>query len=718
MKVDCIGSDPAGLYFGILLKRRNQSHSVRIIASDDTDAALPSTLACNPLKPRLKLADPEVHSAATAALASFDKIDVDVDSRTFSSRGITYATLRTRRLVDLLKHIALQAGCEFADAQRDDADLIVANDGPASRVRGATQGFETETTTGKNRLLAFESGKLRDCLTYRFRSTPKGVICATTWPTIAGSAVLVEAPAELSWTDSRALFPDEFDAASPAETRWQSLVTVRNRRWFSGKIVLLGQAAYTSHWSVGLDVRSGLEDAEALADCVTSHASIDEALKAFDAARRPKAESLQRAAHASQSWFELVDRHMRKPFEQFVFSLLTSSMRITYARIEKAAPELVRSVDALVAPEANGANRPPPPMFAPITLRALTIPNRVVVSPMCMYSSKDGTVNDFQLVHLGSRAVGGAGLVVTEMTDVLPEGRISLHCAGMYKPEHVDAWRRIVDFIHAHSGAKVAIQLAHAGRKGSLTRNWEGHQNLGAANWELLAPSPIPFMEGRQTPRAATRADMDQVRDAFVRAAEMSEAAGFDMIEMHYAHGYLMSSFISPAANRRTDEYGGSLENRMRFPLEVFRAVRAVWPKDKPMATRISAIDWVDGGNTMEDALGVARMLHNAGNDILAVSSGGVSSAQRAPDARAFQAVFSDEIRNTLKIPTMAVGGIVSHGDINTIIAAGRADMCALARGYLEDAYFARHAAREQGYDGLPWPKQYRRAGEVRLRGA
>jgi anthraniloyl-CoA monooxygenase len=393
-------------------------------------------------------------------------------------------------------------------------------------------------------------------------------------------------------------------------------------------------------------------------------------------------------------------------------------MRITYARIEKAAPELVRSVDALISPQVDGSNRPPPPMFAPIKLRGLTIPNRVVVSPMCMYSAKDGTVNDFHLVHLGSRAVGGAGLVITEMTDVLPEGRISLHCAGMYAPEHVTAWRRVVDFVHEHSSSRIAVQLAHAGRKGSLTRSWEGHKNLGEANWEIVAPSAIAFAEGRQTPRAMNRVDMDKVRDAFVRATEMSDAAGFDMIELHFAHGYLISSFISPLSNRRDDEYGGSLENRMRFPLEVFKAVRAAWPAAKPISTRISAVDWVDGGTTIEDAIEIARMLHAAGNDILAVSTGGVSSAQRAADGRVYQAIFSDQIRNELDIPTMSVGGIVSHGDINTIIAAGRADMCALARGSLEDAYFARHAARAQNYGGLKWPSQYRRAGEIQLRGA
>jgi anthraniloyl-CoA monooxygenase len=649
--------------------------------------------------------------------------------------------VRTASLVDVLKRIAADVGCEFRHCTPDAiaaelgrADLIVVADEAAIRLRPFVDVGPSEAAPGANLFLAFESTKSRTSLGYGFRATPGGMMYVVTWPHAGGSIVVVEAPAEtvranglehapvdIALAFCHRHFADVFDGVSPSDTcAWRPFLTVRRRGWHAGKAVVLGRAAYTSHFSVGLDVRSSLEDAESLADLLAAQPSVEEALKSFEAARRPKAESLQRASNASQSWFEHVADHIDLPFEQFVFALLTASMRITYARIEKAAPELVRSVDALIAPQADGSsNRPPPPMFAPITLRGLTIPNRVVVSPMCMYSAKDGTVNDFHLVHLGSRAVGGAGLVVTEMTDVLPEGRISLHCAGMYAPEHVGAWRRVTDFIHEHSASKVAVQLAHAGRKGSLTRSWEGHRNLGdEANWEILSPSAIPFAEGRQTPRAMNRADMDKVRDAFARAAEMSDAAGFDMIELHFAHGYLISSFISPASNRRTDEYGGSLENRMRFPLEVFNAVRAAWPKHKPISSRISSTDWVDGGTTIDDALAVARMLHDAGNDILAVSTGGVSSAQRPVDGRSYQAVFSDRIRNTLDIPTISVGGIVSHGDINTIIAAGRADMCALARGYLEDAYFARHAAREQNFGGLKWPSQYRRAGEVRLRGS
>jgi anthraniloyl-CoA monooxygenase len=548
----------------------------------------------------------------------------------------------------------------------------------------------------------------------------------------SGTSVIVETPAEtlrVSGLDKappeciiaycRKLFALTLDRIVPAADGavWEAFGTLRNRPWHAGKVVLIGRAAYAAHGSVGLDLRQQLEDAEALAAQLSSGAALDDALKAYEAARRPKAESLQRASATSQTWFEHVRRHTHLPFEQFCFSLLTASMRMTYAKVEKAAPDLVRIVDAIVAGAPTNGNAPPPPMFAPIKLRELTIPNRVVISPMCQYSCVDGTVNDWHLVHLGSRAVGGAGLVIAEMTDVLPEGRISLHCAGMYKPEHVPAWKRVVDFVHGNSASKIAIQLAHAGRKGSLTRSWEGHKSLGEAKWEILAPSAIAFAEGRQVPRAMTRADMDTVRDAFVRATHMSEEAGFDMIELHYAHGYLLSSFISPLTNKREDEYGGTLENRMRFPLEVFRAVRAAWPAGKPIATRISSVDWIEGGTTIDDAIEIARMLHAAGNDILAVSTGGVSSAQRSVDGRSFQATFSDQIRNELAVPTMAVGGIVSHADINTIIAAGRADMCAMARGSLEDAYFPRHAARALNYAGMKWPSQYRRAAEIQLRG-
>ncbi len=348
------------------------------------------------------------------------------------------------------------------------------------------------------------------------------------------------------------------------------------------------------------------------------------------------------------------------------------------------------------------------PIFTPFSLRGMELRNRVVMSPMCMYSADDGTVGDFHLVHLGSRAMGGAGLVLTEMTDVSREGRISPGCAGMYKPEHVPAWRRIVDFVHDNTETKIGIQLAHAGRKAATKVAWEGGGPLEAAEtWQILAPSAIPFGEGHQTPKAMDRADMDKVRDDFARGARMANEAGFDAIELHFAHGYLISTFISPIGNARNDEYGGPLENRMRFPFEVFRAVRENWPEDKPISARISAVDWIEGGTTAEDAVEIGRMAKAAGVDILTVSTGNVVAGARPTVGGLFQTPFSERVRKEAGIPTMTVGNISGPDEINEIVAEGKADLCVLAKGHLYDPYFTRHAARALGAEGPAWPKQY-----------
>jgi anthraniloyl-CoA monooxygenase len=746
MRITCIGIDPAGLYLGIGLKRRNPAHVVRFVGSA-APPAVPAALICNPLKPRWQLSDAETAAALAPDVIRFDGVAVTARDQRFQTRGMAYASIDPSLLLARLAGLARALGCEFEErsaavdpAEFQDSDLVVVADGALSPARERYGALQTSLSRSTTRYAAFATRKTRESLGYAFRATPDGIFHAYAVPRGPnGSGVIVEAPApaiaasrmgeaspQQIFAFCRELFPDELMDAAPSEREagWREFVTVRNRSWHSSNLVVLGAAAYTAHFSVGLDLRSWLEDAETLAQCLGAETSVADALRTYEAARRPKAESLQRAALASLTWFENVHRYIDQPFARFVFSLLTANMRINYPRLAKAAPALVRAVDALAAGQPAGGmpstgNRPSvPPMLTPYRLRELVLPNRIAVSPMCMYSATDGTVNDFHLVHLGSRAVGGAGLVLTEMTDVLPEGRISLHCAGMYSPAHVAAWERVVKFVHAHSNSKIGIQLGHAGRKGALTRSWEGHQALEEAKWEIIAPSPLPFAPGRQVPREMTRADMDKVRDAFVRATQMSDAAGFDMIELHFAHGYLLSSFISPLSNQRRDHYGGSLANRMRFPLEIFSAVRAAWPPGKPISTRISAVDWVEGGTTIEDAFAITRMLHDAGNDILAVSTGGVTSAQRQAEGRLYQATFSDQIRNALDLPTMAVGGIVSHGDANTIIAAGRADICALARGYLVDPYFVRHAAHAQGYDGLDWPGPYRRAREVRMRGA
>jgi anthraniloyl-CoA monooxygenase len=395
-------------------------------------------------------------------------------------------------------------------------------------------------------------------------------------------------------------------------------------------------------------------------------------------------------------------------------SMLTRSKKVTYGNLEvrdrafvaHVADWFARESSALAAKEITSPAQPP--MFTPFRLRDLKIENRVVMSPMCMYSANDGTPDDFHLVHYGSHAMGGAGLVIAEMTDVERDGRISPGCTGMYKREHVDAWSRIVKFVKGHSRAKFGIQLGHAGRKGSTKLMWEGtDQPLESGNWPIIAPSPIPYFPHGQTPRAMDRGDMDRVRDAYVRAATWSDEAGFDLLELHMAHGYLLASFVSPLTNVRTDEYGGSLENRMRYPLEVFDAVRAVWPKSKPMSVRISASDWVPGGTTPNDAVAIARMLKDHGCDILDVSSGQTTPQSKPIYGRMWQAPFADQVRNVAKIPTMTVGGVSNADQVNTLLASQRADLIVIARGHLADPHFTLHAAHEQGYAAQPWPVQY-----------
>jgi anthraniloyl-CoA monooxygenase len=511
------------------------------------------------------------------------------------------------------------------------------------------------------------------------------------------------------------IFADEPDVESwKARGSWQPCRTVTTGSWHSKRMLLLGRAAYSAHPSVGLDVRQGLEDAECLADLLLRGEPVEAALEQFVKTRKPVASSLQRAASASESWLaHAANQAERLPFDQFALACLTRSLRITHTHVKGWAPDLVARVDRLVA-RVGSNETAPPPMFAPLTLRGLTLANRIVVSPMCMYSAVEGTVNDFHLVHLGSRAQGGAGLVFTEMTDISPEGRISLNCAGMYAPEHVPAWKRVVDFVHRHSEAKIGVQLAHAGRKAALTPAFDGHKPLAGEAWDMLAPSPIPFAEGRQVPREMDQADLDRIRDAFATGARMADQVGFDMIELHMAHGYLLSSFISPLSNRRSDRYGGPLANRMRFPLEVFGAVRAAWPQAKPISVRISAVDWVEGGTTIEEAVEIARLLREAGNDVLDVSTGAVTNHRRPTVGRLYQTGFADHIRNSLGIPTMTVGGVASWSDANSIIAAGRADLCLMARGALIDPYFVRHAAHAQGY-AIAWPAQYIRAAELEM---
>jgi anthraniloyl-CoA monooxygenase len=521
-------------------------------------------------------------------------------------------------------------------------------------------------------------------------------------------------------------------------------------------VVLLGDAAHTAHFSIGSGTKLAMEDAISLAGALAgTGASLPEAkdeglpspagaeptepppsasparppggigraLAAYEEARRPDVESLQRAGRVSMQWFEETERYTYMEPIQFAFNLLTRSMRVTHEDLKLRDPDFVPEVDAWfaehVAAETGVSvpqDPPPPPLFTPFRVRELVLENRVVVSPMCMYSAVDGTPNDWHLVHLGSRAVGGAGLVMVEMTNVSREARISPGCTGLYKDEHVDGWRRIVEFVHTRSYAKIGIQLGHAGRKGATKTLWEGdNEPLEEGAWPIVSASPLPYFPHSQVPREMDREDMDRVLAHYERAAAMAEAGGFDWLELHCAHGYLLASFVSPLTNVRTDEYGGSLENRLRYPLEVFRAVRAVWPDHKPMSVRISAVDWVPGGIDSEEAVQVARAFREAGCDLIDVSAGQTVPEQQPLHGRLFQTPFSDRIRHEADVPTMAVGNISSFTDVNTILAAGRADLCLMARAHLWDPYWTRHAAYELDH-ALEWPPQYATLNSYRPR--
>jgi anthraniloyl-CoA monooxygenase len=490
--------------------------------------------------------------------------------------------------------------------------------------------------------------------------------------------------------------------------------TANPRRWRSGNRFLLGGTAKAAHRSFLYRTELSLDDAFELAAAITDGS--EQSLERYERTRRAVAASAARASDLEMDWLENLHRYVNFSPAAFAFNALTRSLRVNHRDLEKTSPAFVNRVDQEFAGMPPGSNQaPPPPMFVPFTLRGLKLDNRIAVSPMCMYQADDGTVNDFHLVHLGSRAIGGAGLVFAEMTNVSAEGRISPGCAGMYKPEHVQAWGKVVEYVHRHTSAKIAIQLAHAGRRASTALPWQG-QNIPPTEggWETLAPSAISFCDTLPAPREMSHKDIARVVADFARAAQWSDEAGFDLVELHMAHGYLLSTFLSPLSNRRSDEFGGNLANRARFPLEVVRAVRAAW-STKPLSVRISAVDWSPGGTTMEQMIEFSGMLKEAGVDIIDVSTGNVVNVRRPTTGRLFQTPFSDQIRNQVKIPTMTVGKITSYGDINAILATGRADLCLLAKGHLRKPYFTRDAAEAQGYD-LAWPRSYKSAKEFSLR--
>ena len=746
MKIVSIGGGPAGLYFAILMKQADRAHDITVLERNRLDATFGfGVVFSDATQDNLAEADRRTYEEMAHSFYHWDDINVHFNGTVITSTGHGFSGLSRQALLTVLSRRAAQLGVciEVGTEIRDvtayaDVDLVLGADGFNSTVRQQfSEQFKPSIDWRTNRYVWLGTTQPFPAFTFYFKRDRHGLWRVHAYQYERGHSTFIVEATEATWRAAgldranedgtlafcEELFREELQGHRLLTNRsvWRNFGTVRNERWHHGHFVLLGDAAHTAHFSVGSGTKLAMEDAIALVRALqeggAARRDIPAALAAYEAERRPVVESLQRAAQVSLQWFEDTERYMDLDPLQFAFNLLTRSLRITHDNLKVRDPKFVERIDRWFAGKAAGQSGieaprqapppPPPPLFTPFRLRDLLLRNRVVVSPMCQYCAEDGTPNDWHLVHLGTRAIGGAGLVFTEMTDVSREGRISPGCTGMYKPEHVAAWQRIVDFVHTHSFAKIGLQLGHAGRKGSTRLAWEGmDEPLPDGDWPIIAASPIPYFPHSQIPREMDRRDMDAVRDDFVRAAQMGEEAEFDLLEIHFAHGYLLASFISPLTNRRSDEYGGSLENQMRFPLEVFDAVRAVWPQHKPISVRISAVDWAPGGMESADAVAVAKLLKARGCDVIDVSAG-----QTVPDAkpvygRQFQTPFSDRIRHEAAIPTMAVGNISSFTDVNTILAAGRADLCVLARAHLWDPYWTRHASQELGYP-LPWPDPY-----------
>jgi anthraniloyl-CoA monooxygenase len=742
LRIVTIGAGPAGLYFAILMKKRFPEVAIRVLERNRPDDTFGwGVVFSDETLGNFEEADPETYAEITGSFRYWQSIETFYRSEKTVSTGHGFAALSRKKLLLILQRRARELGVELeferevgSLAEVAGADFILAADGVNSRVRAElADRFRPELDWGKCRFSWLGTDLPLDAFTFIFEPTEHGLFQVHAYPFEDGLATWIVECREEVWRRAgledadeartvefcEALFAPYLDGHRLLANRslWRAFPTVRCQTWIADNVLLVGDAAHTAHFSIGSGTKLAMEDAVALADAFETHGPGDLAtvLEAYQEARWVDVLKTQKAAQTSLEWFENSARYMRQHPIEFTFNLMTRSKQITYENLAARDPELVASLDEWFRRESgaplSSEGKAPPPIFTPFALRGVELANRIVVSPMCQYSAVDGCANDWHLVHLGSRAVGGAGLVMTEMTDVTPEGRISASCAGMYTAEHVAAWRRIVDFVHEHSRAAIGIQLAHAGRRGSVSHPWTGRDVPLSADegaWQTLAPSPEPWRPDWPAPREMTRDDMDAVLGAFVRAAQRSVEAGFDWLELHFAHGYLLSSFLCPLANRRGDSYGGSLENRMRYPLEVFAAVRAAWPGERPISVRISATDWLgDEGTTPADSVELARRLRDLGCDAIDVSSGGNSPRSKPVYGRMYQVPFAERIRHEVGIPVMAVGALLGADHANTVIAAGRADLAVMARPHLREPYLALAAAARYDFPDVEWPGQY-----------
>jgi anthraniloyl-CoA monooxygenase len=739
MKVAIIGGGPAGLYSAILLKKQRPASEITVYERNRADDTFGfGVVFSDATLDNFEKYDAESYRRITQEFAYWDDIAVHFRGTVHRVGGNGFCGCSRRKLLLILQERARELGVtllfetEILDEARfAEADLVVLADGINSRFREKyIAHFEPEIDLRSNMFAWMGSTRPLDAFTFIFQETECGPFIAHAYQYEAGRSTWIFETDPQTFERAGLTGLDEKQSAErmaeifgwflqghPLLTNrsmWRNFPMIRNKRWVKDNMILLGDAKATAHFSIGSGTKLAMEDAIALADAMDRAPTLEAALKEYEQGRREEVEKTQHAADVSLVWFEHVDRFWEFDPVQFAFGVMTRSKAITYDNLTLRAPDFVREVDKAFARQVRArgfdvdVQKPLTPMFQPFRLREMTIANRAVVSPMCMYSAKEGVPNDFHLVHYGSRALGGAGLMFTEMICVGRDARITPGCAGLWSDEQEAAWRRIVEFVHANSAARICLQLGHAGRKGATRLMWDGMDRpLEEGGWDLLSASPIPYFPDSQMPREMDRAAMDRVKAEFITAAERGEACGFDMLELHCAHGYLLASFISPLTNRRTDAYGGSLENRLRYPLEVFEGLRSVWPSHKPMSVRISATDWAEGGIVGEDAVEVARAFAEAGVDLVDVSTGQTVRDSRPIYGRMFQTPFSDQVRNEARVATMCVGNITTADQVNTILAAGRADLVALGRPHLIDPGFTMKAAAWYGAEGVFCPVQY-----------
>jgi len=740
MRIAVVGGGPAGLYFALLMKRDWPELTVDVFERNQADDTFGfGVVFSDQTLDTFKAADAKSYAAIRDNFAYWDDIEIHFKGDSYRVPGNGFCGCSRRSLLMLVQARArelgvnLHFGDDIAEVEtlKRDYDLVVAADGVNSRLReNWRERFQPQTDLRPNHFTWMGSTRPFDAFTFFFKETEHGLFIAHCYQYEAGRStwVLETDPetfekAGLSAMDEaqsaaflEGVFAEELQGHKLITNRslWRNFPMIRCRHWVVENVVLIGDAKATAHFSIGSGTKLAMEDAIALHKAM-GQAKLDvaAALKLFETQRREEVEKTQHAADVSLVWFEELKRFWDFEPLRFAFGLMTRSKAITYDNLALRAPEMVTAVDKLVADSLGDLAKrrkdgsPVPPAFQPFKLREMRVENRMTLSPMCQYSAEEGLPTDWHLMHYGSRAIGGPGLIFTEMTCVAPDARITPGCTGLWNDEQEAAWMRIVHFVHANSAAKICLQLGHAGRKGATRLMWEGMDRpLPEGAWPIISASALPYYPESQVPREMTRVDMDRVKAEFVAAAERGERAGFDMLELHCAHGYLLASFLSPLTNKRTDDYGGSVENRLRYPLEVFRALREIWPREKPMSVRISATDWVEGGLSAADSIAIAEAFAAEGCDLVDVSTGQTARESRPIYGRMFQTPFSDRIRNEAEVATMCVGNITTADQVNTIIAAGRADLVALGRPHLADPSFVLRAAAWYGVD-TDQPVQY-----------